>query len=171
MGTLDTFHSEECPRCGHSNSFFRLGDAHHLVMRLVRSEGDNAEAAPDLECYVKVCRNCAFTELYSKYLVDQFESARQPVPEFGEISRAPGGQRLVSVFVEYEHKGQRATDFTVPIPDDTWFALKVGLDDLSDDALIDLAFPGAYKKAWLDRVGPFPRNFASNLRRLIRTSE
>ena len=126
------------------------------------------EAAPELECYAKVCRNCAYTDFYSAYLIDEFEDLAERAATFGEISQAPGGQRLLSIFVSYEHRGEKATNFTVPIPDHAWFALKTNLDELRDDQLVELVLPGPYKKAWVERVGPLPADFAKKVWELVR---
>jgi len=148
----------------------RLGDVHRAIIPFFKRDRDKLQAAPDFECYAKVCRNCGYTDLYSAYLIDEFEDVADRASAFGEISRAPGGQRLLSIFVSYKHHGELATDFTVPISDGSWFVLKSMLNSLADEQVLELVLPEPYKKAWLDRVGPIPDDFVAKVRALIEAS-
>ncbi len=168
MSNLELFRSDRCPRC-EARQFFRLGDGHYTVTPLVQPTHHPGapQAAPDLTCYVKACRNCAYVEFFSKFLIDDFEATLAAIDKFGVISRTPGGDYLVSIFREYEHRGTRAKDFTVPLSSEQWFELCLVLDDLSDSQVVRSVLHGPYLAAWKERVGPVPPDLARDLRALV----
>lgn len=167
MSTLDQFRNPVCPRCG-QRQLLQIGDAHYVVVPLLLDEGRDTRRAPDLTCYAKACSNCGYVELFSKMLIDRFFKVETAVEEFGEISRSPDGQYLVSIFKTYMHRGVPANDFTVPLSAGEWFELCLELDSLSDRALVDRILVGPYQKAWLERIGPIPPDLGAHLRALIR---
>jgi hypothetical protein len=129
--------------------------------------GSQLHVAPDFACYIKVCGNCAFTEWYSKFLIDDFQAAHEAVGQFGVITETPGGQYMVSIFREYVHHGSHATDFTVMLDSEQWFQLSLTLPNLSDDQVVRAVLYGPYLRAWHERIGQVPADLGRNLRALI----
>ncbi len=165
MGTLDEFQSNECPRCG-LRYFYKLGDQHHIRLPITTSATMLGQGGVD--CYVKVCKNCAYVDLYAKVLIDSFGAEQRADGSlFGRVSRA-GGRYLVSYFVKYKDPQETATDFTVPLTAEQWFALRISADRLTDDALVDMVYAPAYQRAFRERVGEFPEDFGMHLRQIIR---
>jgi len=121
--------------------------------------------------YVKVCDHCGYSESFSKFHVD----AARGLDErggFGSVTRNPTGGVILSFFVpEYRTPHGRATDFSIPLSAEQWFAVQTAAQSLNDDDLVREVFGEAYLQAWKKRVGEFPRGFASQLRDLIEHSD
>jgi predicted nucleic-acid-binding Zn-ribbon protein len=162
MATLRPFREEKCPRCAQP-TLHRLGEEHALSVPLEAGEKGVVTMA---QFYVKMCRHCAYSELYSKYLVDKFQELDDR-GGFGQVSKAPSGMYLLSIFVEYQNRGELAQDFTIPYTAEQWFALRMIVDAASDGDLFRAVFYGPYQEAWLTRVPKKPEDLV--LRACLRT--
>lgn len=165
MATSNYFTDNKCPRCS-LPTLFRLGDSHYLTFQLISSED---QTLTDQQFYCKMCKNCGYSEIYSKFLIDRFQDLESR-GGFGEVTSAPSGMVLVTIYVDYTHDGQAAHDFTIPFHPREWFDLKLVLDSLSDTDLITKVLYGPYLEAWTDRVGPFPAEFPNHLRQLLKAA-
>lgn len=163
MADLTIYQRETCPKCGR-DTFHRLGDGLKAYMPI----GEEGSPENHAAFYVKVCGNCAYSEMYAQYLIDQFERRAAQAEGFGQVSRAPSGLYLISIWKNYEHEGQQAHDFTVPLSSEEWFNVQILVDSVDDERLVQLVLKEPYLKAWRDRVGDIPPDFAANLRELIK---
>jgi predicted nucleic-acid-binding Zn-ribbon protein len=163
MATLDFFNDTKCPKCG-LPALFRLGDKHYVTLQLISCED---QTLTNQQFYCKICKNCGYAETYAKFLIDRFYDLDNR-GGFGEVTSAPSGMILVTIYIDYDYDGKKAHDFTIPFHPRDWVDLQIGLDSLSDSNLIAKVLYGPYYQAWQDRVRRFPDEFAINLRQLLR---
>jgi predicted nucleic-acid-binding Zn-ribbon protein len=165
MATSKYFSESNCPRCG-LKTLFRLGESHYLNLQLISAED---ESPSDQQFYCKICKNCGYSETYSKFLIDRFQEIENR-GGFGEVTSAPSGMVLLTIFADYEYQGESVHDFTVPFHPKDWLELKITLDRIPDADLVGRVLYGPYLQAWKERVGSFPDDFATNLRQLLKSS-
>ena len=166
MSRMKYFLDNTCPKCS-SRAFYRLGDEHSLSLPLVIESGDESAATPNIDLYVKVCKHCAYTEVYAKKLIDRFEEL-DDAGGFGRILKAESGGYIVSVFTSYSHGGRKYTDFSFPISSEMLFELSLMVDSLGNAEFVLRMMGEDYILAWTQRVGKTPDDLADNLRALVK---